>query len=201
MENARPREGEDWEEWDCEQLWQGRSCRGCLTILWPPAKTHLHRLSSCISYPWWSGTCSFTPNLWHLKATFSLQKHRLQRMASDSSKRLSKAEVTRWNSHGTYWAGVFRFVLSFFFFLAAQLQTCRIHFTRTPTRPWQWKPGILTTRPPRNSQILMGFVFSYCFKTLVTSPSFGSNLNPRSLFCASNQPLPLWGDFMKNKRR
>ena len=40
MENAMPREGEDWEEWDCEQLWQGRSCRGCLTILWPPAKTH-----------------------------------------------------------------------------------------------------------------------------------------------------------------
>lgn len=40
MENARPREGEDWEEWDCEQLWQGRSCRGYLTILCPPAKTH-----------------------------------------------------------------------------------------------------------------------------------------------------------------
>ena len=26
--------------------------------------------SSCVSYPWWSGTWSFTPDLWHLKATF-----------------------------------------------------------------------------------------------------------------------------------
>ena len=38
-ENPRPRQGEDWEEWECEWLWQGRSCTGRLAMLSPPAKT------------------------------------------------------------------------------------------------------------------------------------------------------------------
>ena len=117
--------------------------------------------SSCISYPWRSGTCSFTPNLWHLKSTFLCRDPDYKRMASDSSKRLCKAEVTRWNSYGTYWAGIFIYL--FIFWL--HTKTCRISISwpGTEPRPWQWRPGILTTRPPGNSQILLGFVFIILF--------------------------------------
>ena len=84
-------------------------------------------------------------------------------------------------------------LVSLFLFFWPCWATCRILVPQPSIepRPWQWKSGILTTRPPWNSHIsfFRNVSFTGITKTLVKSTAFLTTLNSKGdLACCS-----LWG--------